>query len=90
MSKQGMPFQRELAKVEVMAELRQALDLKHGAICEAARRDWEYLFGPKDPADACVTVRVVAATTSAIHGAGFLKSRRKRVSKAQGLPRFAH
>jgi hypothetical protein len=89
-------FQRELAKLEVTAGLRHALDLRYRRLCEAARADWERLFGSKDPADACVTVRVAAEPTaiqtSAIRGSGFLKSRRA-VSKsgAKGsLPRFAH
>ncbi|MDP9186913.1 MAG: hypothetical protein M3O72_06110 [Verrucomicrobiota bacterium] len=81
-------FQRELAKVEVVAGLRHALDLKYRRLCQAARADWERLFGRKDPADVCVSVR-----SSAIRSSGFLKSRRQPVSKsgAKGsLPRFAH
>ena len=87
-------FQRELAKVEVVAGLRHALDYRR--LCEAARSDWERLFGKRDPADACVTVRVaveaMAIQSSGVRGSGFLKSRRP-VSKsgAKGsLPRFAH
>ena len=90
-------FQRELAKVEVVAGLRHALDLKYRRLCQAARADWERLFGSKDPADACVSVRVavepIAIQSSAIRGSGFLKSRRQPVSKsgAKGsLPRLAH
>jgi len=89
-------FQRELAKVEVVAGLRHALDLQYRRLCEAARSDWERLFGKRDPADACVTVRVaveaMAIQSSGVRGSGFLKSRRP-VSKsgAKGsLPRFAH
>ncbi len=88
-------FQRELAKVDVIVGLRHALDLRYCRLCETARADWERLFGRKDPADACVTVRVAvepsAIQTTAIRGSGFLKSRRP-VSKsgAKGsLPRFA-
>ena len=89
-------FQTELAKVEVVAGLRHALDLQYRRLCEAARSDWERLFGSKDPADACVTVRVsaeaMAIQSSAIRGSGFLKSRRPvSKSSAKGsLPRFAH
>jgi hypothetical protein len=90
-------FQRELAKVEVVTGLRHALNLQYRRLCEAARSDWERLFGSKDPADACVSVRVavepIAIQSTAIRGSGFLKSRKQPVSKsgAKGsLPRFAH
>src|SRR5712691_9069483 len=90
-------FPTELAKVEVVAGLRHALDLKYRRLCQAARADWERLFGSKDPADACVSVRVavepIAIQSTAIRGSGFLKSRRQPVSKsgAKGsLSRFAH
>ena len=89
-------FQRELAKVEVVAGLRHALDLKYRRLCQAARGDWERLFGRKDPADACVSVRVavepIAIQSTTIRGSGFLKSRRQPVSKstAKRLPGFAH
>jgi hypothetical protein len=45
-----------LAKVEVVAGLRHALDLKYRRLCQAAQGDWERLFGSKDPADACVII----------------------------------
>ena len=86
-------FQRELAKVEIIAGLRHALDSKYRRLCETARADWERLFGPKDPADACVSVRVAAIQTTAIRGSGFLKSRRQPASKSNAkgsMPRFAH
>ena len=90
-------FQRELSKLEVVAGLRRALDLQYRQLCQAARADWERLFGSKDPADACVSVRVasqpIAIQTTAIRGSGFLKSRRQPVSKPgakDSLPRFAH
>ena len=89
-------LQRELAKFEILAGLRHALDLNYRRLCQAARADWERLFGAKDPADACVSVRVavnpVAIQTTPIPGSGFLKSRRqpeKSAGKAS-LPRFAH
>jgi hypothetical protein len=82
-------FQDEVAKAEVVAGLRHALDVTYRRVVEAARADWERLIG-SDPADACVTVRVSADQPAAIRGSGFLKSRRP-VSKANGsLPRFAH
>jgi hypothetical protein len=84
-------FQKELARVELLAALRHALDFRYRHLCRAARADWERLFG-KDPADSCVTVRVAASPATATRGSGFLKSRRP-VSKstAKGsLPRFAH
>ena len=89
-------FQRELTKVETIAGLRQALDLRYRRLCEAARSDWERLFGDKDPADACVSVRVAvepgAIQTTATRGSGFLKSRRPLGPKttAKRLPGFAH
>lgn len=84
-------FQQELAKVELLAALRHALDLRYRSLCQAARADWERLFG-KDPADSCVAVRVAASPSTAIRGSGFLKSRRP-VSKStakSSVPRFAH
>jgi hypothetical protein len=85
-------FQRELVKVETIAGLRQALDLRYRRLCQAARADWERLFGSKDPADACVSVRVTAIPSSATRGSGFLKSRRPLGPKpvTKHLPGFAH
>jgi len=84
-------FQNEVAKAEVIAGLRHALDMHYGRFVKAARADWERLIG-SDPSDACVTVRVSTDEPAAIKGSGFLKSRRS-VSKSSGessLPRFAH
>ena len=89
-------FQRELAKVEVVAGLRHALDLQYRRLCQAARADCERLFGSKDLADACVSVRAasepIAIQTTAIRGSGFLKSRKQQHPKstAKRLPGFAH
>jgi len=89
-------FQRELSKLEVVAGLRQALNLQYRRLCQAARADWERLFGSKDPADACVSVRVasepIAIQSTAIRGSGFLKSRRpiSKPNAKSSLPRFAH
>ena len=85
-------FQRELTKAETIAGLRQALDLRYRRLCEAARSDWERLFGDKDPADACVSVRVTAIPSGATRGSGFLKSRRPSGPKTatKRLPGFAH
>jgi hypothetical protein len=33
---------------------------KYGALISAARKDWERRFAGRDPADACVTVRISA------------------------------
>jgi hypothetical protein len=87
-------FQQELANVELLTVLRHALDFRYRHLCQAARADWERLFG-KDPADSCVTVRVATAATAAagaVRGSGFLKSRRP-VSKStakSSVPSFAH
>ena len=84
-------FRKELTKAEVIAGLRQALDVQYRRFCQAARADWERLIG-SDPADACVTVRVATSQPAAIRGSGFLKSRRP-ISKSEtksSVPRFAH
>jgi len=85
-------FHRELQKVEMLAGLRHALDVRYRQLCQVARADWERLFSEKDPADACVSVRVAASQTTPVRGSGLLKSRRqpeKSGAKAS-LPRFAH
>jgi hypothetical protein len=85
-------FARESEKAEIVAGLNQALDLRYRQICQAARADWERLFG-SDPADACVTVRVQTSTSTATRTSGFLKLRRKPVSKSEAkgsVPHFAH
>jgi hypothetical protein len=85
-------FQNEADKAEIITALRHAIDVQYRRFCQAARADWERLFG-RDPADACVTVRVSAAQPAAIRGSGFLKSRRRPTSKPNAkssVPRFAH
>jgi hypothetical protein len=86
------PFQRELQKVETLAGLRHAIDQTYRRLCQAARADWERLFGDKDPADTCVNVRVATTPTTAIRGSGFLKSRRQpeKSGAKNSLPHFAH
>jgi hypothetical protein len=84
-------FQRELAKAEVIADFRHALDLRYRLLVESARADWERCFG-NDPSDACVTVRVTTGQLAAIPGSAFLKSRRPS-SETHGknsVPRLAH
>ena len=86
-------FQRELEKLEIVAGLRSALDSKYRRLRQAARADWERLFGSRDPADACISVRVTAVPSRNVRGSGFLKSRRQPVSKSSAkasLPHFAH
>ena len=85
-------FQREVSTAEVIANLRHALDIQYRRFCQAARADWKRLLGT-DPADECVTVRVTTMQPAKIRGSGFLKSRRKQMSKSSGknsVPRFAH
>lgn len=85
-------FAHESEKAEIVAGLGQALDLRYRQICEAARADWERLFG-SDPADACVTVRVHSSPSTATRTSGFLRSRRKPASKSEAkgsVPHFAH
>ena len=85
-------LERELEKAEILGGLQHALDQSYGRLRERARADWERLIGA-DPADACVTVRIQTDRLSETRGAGFLKSRRQRVSRAGAkgsLPTFAH
>jgi hypothetical protein len=85
-------LEQEIEKAEVLTGIGHALDLTYRRVCQAARADWERLFG-RDPADACITVRVHTSASAATRGSGFLKSRRQSVSKspAKGsVPRFAH
>jgi hypothetical protein len=85
----GALLQREVAKAEIIAGLRHALDSSYRRFVEAARADWERLFG-SDPADVCVTVRVAVSQPSAARGSGFLKSRRGPTPKwGKHLPGFA-
>jgi hypothetical protein len=84
-------LEHELDKAEIVARFQHALDQSYRRLCDAARSDWERLFG-RDPADACVTVRIAGAESIAVRGSGFLKSRRQ-VSKPDSkgsVPRFAH
>jgi hypothetical protein len=85
------PFQRELARAEVLAGLRHALDIRYRKICQTARADWERLFAGSDPSDARVSVRLTVERleTRAIRGCGFLKSPSQPIVKRQRLPRFA-
>ena len=85
-------FQKELAKLEIVTGIRSALDSKYRRLCQAARADWERLFGSKDPADACISVRITAVPSRNVRGSGFLKSRRpiSKPNAKSSLPRFAH
>jgi hypothetical protein len=85
-------FQKELAKVELLTAFRHAMDFRYRHLCQAARSDWERLFG-SDPADSCLSVRVQTSQSTPTRGSGFLKSRRQPVSKTHpnsSVPRFAH
>ena len=85
-------FESALAKLELLAALRNALDLRYRRLCNVARADWERLFG-NDPADSCVTVRVETSPSAATRGSDFLNSRSQPASKAESkssVPRFAH
>ena len=85
----GALLQREVEKAEIVDGFRHALDSSYRRLVEAARADWERLFG-SDPADACVTVRVSVNQPSAIRGSGFLKSRRQCAPNlGKRLPGFA-
>lgn len=86
------PLKQEIEKAEFIAAVRYAVDLRYRRLCQAARADWERLIG-SDPSDACVTVRVQTSPQNATRGSGFLKSRRRPVSKSHAngaMPHFAH
>jgi hypothetical protein len=85
-------FQKQVANVELLAAVRNALGFRYRRLCQTARADWERLFG-SDPADSCVTVGVQTSESTAIRRSGLLKSRRQPVSKTRAngsAPRFAH
>jgi hypothetical protein len=85
-------LEQEIEKAEILTGIRHVLDLTYRRMRQAARADWERLFG-SDPADACITVRVHTSPSTATRGSGFLKSRRQAASKngADGrVPGFAH
>jgi hypothetical protein len=85
-------LEQEIEKAEILTGIRHALDLSYRRMCQAARADWEYLFG-SDPADTCVTVRIQTKPSAATRGSGFLKSRRQLATKTEAkgsVPRFAH
>jgi hypothetical protein len=82
---------QEIEKAEILTGIRHAFDPTYRRVCQAARADWECLFG-SDPADTCVTVRVQTSSATATRGSGFLKLRRQLVSKSHikgSVPRFA-
>jgi hypothetical protein len=84
-------FESALTKVELLAVLRHALNLRYRRLCNVARADWERLFG-NDPADSCVNVRVEPPSAAA-RGSGLLKSRSQPASKAESkssVPSFVH
>jgi hypothetical protein len=83
---------QEIEKAEILMGIRHTIDLKYRRLCQAARADWERLFG-KEAADACVTIRVQMDRSTATRGSGFLKSRRQPRLKSHtngSVPRFAH
>jgi hypothetical protein len=85
-------LEHEIEKAEFITAIRHALDLRYRRLCQAARADWERLFG-SDPSDACVTVRVQMSPSTATRGSGFLKSRKQPASKAHAngsVQSFAH
>jgi hypothetical protein len=85
-------FQKELAKVELLTAFRHAMDFRYRRSCQAARADWERLFG-SDPANSCLSVRVQTSQSTPTRGFGVLKSRMQPVSQTRAngsVPRFAH
>ena len=59
MNKKGhSALQNEAVKSELIEGLQRAIDRNYRRLLDAARADWERLFGGKDPSDACVSVRI--------------------------------
>jgi hypothetical protein len=86
---------KQMIKLEMIEELRHALDRNYRRALKAARADWERLFASKDPSDACVSVRVTVGDSEpeskSVRGSGFLKARKPSHAKQRrSLPRFAH
>lgn len=48
--------------VEFAQSILGAIEKKYGAIICAARKEWDRRFAGRDPADACVSVRISAGT----------------------------
>ena len=86
---------KAMLRLEMIEELRHALDRNYRRLLKTARADWERLFAGKDPSDACVSVRVTVGNsepqTQSVRGSGFLKARKPSHGKQRrSLPRFAH
>ena len=82
---------QKYARLEVIANFRNAVDQSYRRIRGAARRQWEHHFLHRfDPADACVTVRINDVPVRAIRGSGFLKSGKIATRQPLRSPHFAH
>jgi hypothetical protein len=86
-----MGFAEEIAKIEMIEGLERALDSSWRRLREKAYTQWESQFAANDPSDACVSVRIVAATDrqlSSVPCGGFLATpARPETGKAR--PRLA-
>lgn len=86
----------DLTKVETSQGLQRALGHNFQRLLEDARRQWERRCADRDPSDACVSVRIVAADTPAVarkatRGSGPVKSSRQLEQRSNlSLPRYAH
>jgi len=96
-SKQQKSVESAATRIELIDGLQQALDQQYRRFVQAARADWERLFGSKDPSDSCVSVRVETAPIQLrpnwTRGSAFLKSRRGSRpddGSRSTIPRFAH
>ena len=85
-----------LTDIESTEAVQRALDNKFRRLVTHARTQWEQRFAGKDPSDACVTVRIVAAPAEnparqAVRGSAFVKSSKKTERRSNiCLPHFAH
>ena len=82
------------AQIEILAGLEHAFDASFRQLRRAALAKWHAAHaGVKDPADACVRVRVsVRHPGRGVRGSGFLKTQSRKKSEAKQkvqCPRFA-
>jgi hypothetical protein len=67
--------QAQVLRVEVTESFERALDNSWRRLREKARAQWENQFAGSDPSDACVSVRIIAASdrqSSPVPCGGFL------------------
>ena len=84
-------LENEIVKRQLTDGLRKALDRNFERLISAARAEWERNYAGKDPADACVSVRIHPSPTPAtarVRCAGVLQNGRQKATGKQ-RPRLA-